>query len=503
MSPSMLQDPILHSFNRLVRDSPGAPLVVSPHRTVAVDDIDALAVVGAATVAAAGLPAGALVGLSAHNGPGVLAGLLALRRTGHAALLLDAQAPAAEGLRAARTLGAAAVLGWTSCWPQGAADLALSPVETAEPPRIAPDIAVVKLTSGSTGAPRGIATPAAALVADDAALAAAMGLRSDDRLLAAVPLSHSYGLSSLAMPALLRGTVLVVPEGTGLLDPFAAAEAAGATVFPTVPAYLEALLRLSHPPVWPATLRLVITAGAPLAPATARRFRAAFGLPVHVFYGASECGGICYDRRGDAGERGTVGTPVDGVTVALRALDGTTGGLPGARGIVTVSSPAVAAGYLPDPDPRLTGGVFTAGDLAQWAPWGEESELVLCGRIDDLINVKGKKVDPREVEGVLATLPGVDEVAVFGVPLPGAAGEGVRAVVACAAGRLTAEAVVAWCREHLAAHKVPRSVVLLGEMPRTTRGKLDRAALRTLATRPAAAGAAGMPGADCPADDGR
>jgi long-chain acyl-CoA synthetase len=490
----MPSDPILRAFDRLVRERPGAPLIVSPHRAATIGDVDALS--RAAGGPLAGQPAGALVGLSAPNGPGLLAGLLALRRAGLAALLLDAQAPATEGLRAARALGAAAVLGWSTGWPESAADLTWTPVARRAddpPPRQLPDLAVVKLTSGSTGAPRGIATPAAALVADDAALSATMGLRPDDRLLAAVPLSHSYGLSSLALPALLRGTVLVVPEGTGLLATFAAAEAAGATVFPTVPAYLEALLKLSHLPPWPATLRLVITAGAPLAPATARRFREAFGLPVHVFYGASECGGICYDRIGDAGERGTVGTPVDGVTVALRAVDQmnvalrATGGSPappGAGGVVTVTSPAVAAGYLPEPDPRLAGGVFTASDLALW---GEGGELVLHGRSDDLINVKGKKVDPREVEGVLAGLPGVEEVAVLGVPLPGAAGEGVRAVVACTPGRLTAETVVAWCREHLAAHKVPRSVVLLGEMPRTARGKLDRAALRTL-PRPAGDG---------------
>ena len=96
---------------------------------------------------------------------------------------------------------------------------------------------------------------------------------------------------------------------------FTPAAACGATVFPTVPAYLQALLRMSQPPPWPASLRLCLTAGAPLPPATAAQFREFSGRPVHVFYGASECGGICYDRSGDAGERGTVGTPVEGVSI--------------------------------------------------------------------------------------------------------------------------------------------------------------------------------------------
>ena len=76
---------------------------------------------------------------------------------------------------------------------------------------------------------------------------------------------------------------------------------AAATVFPSAPAYLQALLKLSQPPSWPASVRLVISASAPLPPDVAAQFRARFGLPVHVFYGASECGGICYDREGRRG----------------------------------------------------------------------------------------------------------------------------------------------------------------------------------------------------------
>jgi len=99
------------------------------------------------------------------------------------------------------------------------------------------------------------------------------------------------------------------------------------------------------------------------------------------------------------------------------------------------------------------------------------------GRHDEMINIKGKKVNPREVESVLAELAGVDEVAVLGVPTPDRGGEVLRAVIACRPGRLTREAVLAWCRERLAAHKIPRSLLLLAEIPRTARGKLDRAAL--------------------------
>ncbi|HEY4589436.1 MAG TPA: fatty acid--CoA ligase family protein, partial [Thermoanaerobaculia bacterium] len=334
-------------------------------------------------------------------------------------------------------------------------------------------IAIVKLTSGSTGAPRGIAAPAEALLADDAALTRTMGLSAADRLLTTIPLSHSYGLASLALPALVRGTVLVIPETASVYDPFVTAARTGATFFPTVPAYLDALARLSDPPPRPESLRLVITAGAPLSAVTSARFREAFGLPVHVFYGSSECGGICYDREGGAAERGTVGPPVEGVRVTLEPMDET----PSGGGRVVVESPAVSAGYLPEPDERLMDGRFRAGDLAAW----QGGEIALRGRVDDLVNIKGKKVNPREVEAILAGLPGVDEAVVLGVPVEGR-GEILRAVVACRAGDLTTSEVVAWCRGHLSAHKVPRSVILLEALPRNARGKLDRAALLSLGT---------------------
>ncbi|MEO6192387.1 MAG: class I adenylate-forming enzyme family protein [Thermoanaerobaculia bacterium] len=467
------QDPILQAFERLARRAPLAPLVVSPERRATVGDVDALARAAGRRLEerlAARLAPGTVVGLAAANGPGFLASLLALRRAGLAALLLDPQTPEPEAWRVLRALGAPALLRCPAGWPRGPEGWSMvSPPEDGTGPspiaQLPADIAAVKLTSGSTGAPRGIAASSEALLADEAALTLSMGLSDADRLLTTIPLSHSYGLASLALPALARGTLLIMPETAGVYDPFITAARLGATFFPTVPAYLDALTRMAEPPPRPDSLRLVITAGAPLAAATSARFREAFGLPVHVFYGSSECGGICYDREGGAAERGTVGAPVEGVRVLVEPDDGR----------VTVESAAVASGYLPDPDERLAGGRFRAGDLAVW----QDGELALRGRMDDLVNIKGKKVNPREVETVLAGLPGVDEAAVLGVPLAGA-GELLRAVVACRPGSLTAGEVVAWCRARLSAHKVPRSVILIEALPRNARGKLDRAALLAL-----------------------
>ena len=95
-----------------------------------------------------------------------------------------------------------------------------------------------------------------------------------------------------------------------------------------------------------------------------------------------------------------------------------------------------------------------------------------------MINVGGRKVFPAEVERVLGSAPGVREVAILGMPDP-LRGEVVAAVVACT-GDVTPEDLIAFCRERLAAYRVPRRIEILPVIPRTARGKVDTARLRSL-----------------------
>ena len=148
------------------------------------------------------------------------------------------------------------------------------------------------------------------------------------------------------------------------------------------------------------------------------------------------------------------------------------------EGLVVVESAGVADSYLPEPDSRLGGGRFETSDTAVW----QGSELVLRRRVGRVINLRGRKVDPSEIEHVLAALDGVDEAVVMSVTSPRGGEEIVRAVVACAAGRLDYQRVTAWCRRKLADHKVPRSVIIVNAIPRTSRGKIDRAALLQMST---------------------
>lgn len=476
----MSHDPILTAFDRLHAGQPERPLVVSSSRLATVAEVHRQAGELAGRLHEHGLVPGRLVGLVAPNGPGFLAGYLALRRCGLVPVLCDLSIPAhaLEGIL--ERFDVAGCLSLAEAWPRGGEHWTFVTRLGAVVRHLPETIGAVKLTSGSTGLPRGVVVSSNALVADEAHLAASMGLTGEDRHVGAIPFSHSYGFSSVVLPALVRGALIIVPDERSVMAPLAVARDCEATFFPAVPAWLSAWARLASPPPLPPSIRLLTSAGAPLAPETARAVRQRFGHPVQVFYGASESGGIAFDREGTAAEHGTVGTLVEGVTIELDSESGR----------LRVRSAAVAEGYLPEAAPELGGGSFLTGDLAAWDE-RRPGELRLLGRADDLVIVKGKNVQPREVENVLRHLPGVEDLCVLGVDGPEGPRTVLRAVFAADFAAVTFESVVEHCRGKLAEHKIPRSIVVLPELPRDGRGKLDRRRLADPELSQAAVFAAG------------
>ncbi len=470
----MKTDAIVQAFDRLVARDGSKTIVAAPEFRVSVTDLDALSRAAGRVIADRSIPPGAPLGLLGPNGPGLLAGFVACRRAGHATVLIDGGATDAEINSGAETLGLAGVLRVREIHPRRPEDFRIEAAPDVfagmSGPAATTGAAVVKMTSGSAGRPRGVATSSEALLADDASLRAVMGIGNGDRLMAMVPFTHSYGLSSLVVPALVHGIPLVIPGNAG---PFALIEAAAqfeATVLPTVPSWVAAWLRLTDPTPMPPSVRLVITAGAPLLPQTAHDYRRRVGRGLHVFYGASETGGIAYDPSGEAGERGTVGEPIPGVKITLQAVEGLD---PASGGRVVVESDAVALDYVPVPESHLRGGRFVSQDLAR----RRGAELQLLGRLDNLINVRGRKVNASEVEHIIAGLAHVDDVVVHALDGSSAGEPRLCALVACSDGSVTAESVVTWCRGRLASYKIPRRVVVVPALPRTPRGKIDRAAI--------------------------
>jgi acyl-CoA synthetase (AMP-forming)/AMP-acid ligase II len=327
---------------------------------------------------------------------------------------------------------------------------------------VPPDARLVKLTSGSTAMPKGIVTTEANLVADCTNICATMGITPTDLNLGSIPFSHSYGFSNLVMPLLVQGTPIVVTNDylpQSLVD---LANAYRCTVAPLIPMVFEHLTTAAHGSF--ESVRTFISAGAPLPASTSRKFRERFGIDIHSFYGCSECGGITYDRRGGAVERGTVGTALEGVSLTTDAKR------------LSIRSGSVAAGYLFDDVTfqPFADGTFVSDDLVE----DRDGEIALIGRASDLINTAGKKVNPREVEAVLLQIEGVTQAKVYGEPA-GARGEVVAAAIV-ATPDVTREQVREFCRTRLSLHKVPRIVKLIDQMPVDERGKVKRAALAAL-----------------------
>lgn len=447
-----MQSPVADAFHALAKSDPAALVAWTSAGPRTRGDLVAASQRFAALLRTT--PDDTRIALSVRDGFSFLAAVLAVWRRGGCAVMLDAADPRAPRLDLARRFGAAAMV-----------------VDTAEPQCVpvpgerqrTNGWAAIKLTSGSTGEPRGVAVTAAQLVADCDALHTTMGIRADDRIVAAVPMSFSYGIGSVLLPALWRGQPIVIPDHRHPLGVLHALRLGEPTVLPAVPALLRALLA-SRGDVAP-RLRLVLSAGAQLPAATAAAFRTRFALPVHAFYGCTEAGGICYDRTGTSAENGSVGTPVAGVHVAL---DG--------AGRVVVRSPAVGTDVVGDA--QLREGTFVSSDVALL----RGDELVLLGRTDDVFDVGGHKVHPREVERVIAAIDGVDDVVV--VPWQDDDGRAVCAALVVANGPNAAdEAVVRrHCVLQLPPAKVPRRVTFVRELPRTGRGKVSRDdALRLLA----------------------
>jgi long-chain acyl-CoA synthetase len=326
-----------------------------------------------------------------------------------------------------------------------------------------PGARLIKLTSGSSGAPKGIVTSEANLLADCTNICATMDIRPDDVNFGAIPMSHSYGFSNLVLPLLTQGTPVVISNDylpQAVLDH---CNRHRCTVLPAIPMVFDHLATVARGEF--ETVRTFLSAGAPLPPEVSRRFRERFGKPIHTFYGASECGGITYDREGGSVERGTVGRAMEGVALSSE----------GAR--LVVRGENVALGYLHDADTfePFEPGVFVADDLVELR---ENGEVALTGRASELINTAGRKVNPREVEEVLLQFDGVRQAKAYGEPA-GARGDVVAVAVVAEAG-VTRDQLREFCRARLAAHKVPRIIKLIDAIPVDDRGKVRRAALDAL-----------------------
>jgi len=322
---------------------------------------------------------------------------------------------------------------------------------------------LIKLTSGTTAAPRAIRFRSHQLLADCNQICDTMDISDEDLNFGVIPVSHSYGFSNLLTPLMARGVPIVVSRDRTPRAVLADLVRTGATVFPGTPIFYQAFCDMDDVPPLP-NLRLCISAGAPLSSAIAKKFLEKFRQPIHSFYGASECGGICYDRDGTTFNDGFVGQPMQSVEVEL--VDPTE-----SSSQICVRSAAVSDGYFPEPDDQKLGnGVFIPDDLLA----RHDSALKIVGRISDVINVAGKKVNPAEVEAHLLRFNGVRQAVVFGRPTD--AGLRNEEVAACvlASPDVSESDLLRFCRTALSGWQVPKRIFIVDIIPTNERGKISR-----------------------------
>jgi acyl-coenzyme A synthetase/AMP-(fatty) acid ligase len=317
-----------------------------------------------------------------------------------------------------------------------------------------------KTTSATTGAPRVIAFQAGQLLADVENIGLTMGLRRELPNLGAISLAHSYGFSNLVLPLLVLGIPLVLCE-SGLPERLRKGlELVGTVTLPGVPVLWR---HWYDSGVLGERVELAISAGAPLPLKLEQAIYARHGLKVHNFYGASECGGIAYDRTAvPRVQADLAGAAMAGVTLEVE------------EGRLIVRSNAVGEGYLGESRDSLGEGVYRTTDLAELSG----GRVFLRGRAVDVINMAGRKVYPQAIEEALSRHPAVQGCLVVGVPgADSVKGDRIVAVVVSREA-VNPEVLSDHLRVSLPDWQVPREWCFVDSLAADLRGKVSRVAWR-------------------------
>ncbi|HKT03725.1 MAG TPA: FadD3 family acyl-CoA ligase [Rugosimonospora sp.] len=345
------------------------------------------------------------------------------------------------------------------------------------------DVSDIIFTSGTTGQPKGAMLTHRQTLGMYTAWSELAGLCEGDRYLVLNPFSHTFGYKAGILACLLRGATILPQPVFDVDAALALVQRERVTVLPGPPTLYSSIL--DHPRRAEydlSSLRVAVTGATTVPVVLIERMHQELALErVLTAYGLTEsCGMVTMCRPGDDAVTvaTTSGRAVDGVEVRIAGSDGGSL-LAGEPGEVLVRGYNVMRGYFED-----EAATREAVDADGWLHTGdvgvldERGNLRITDRIKDMYIVGGLNAYPAEIEQVLARHPAVAEVAVIGVP-DGRLGEVGRAFVVVRPGAETDEdELIAFCRERMANYKVPRSVVLLGALPRNAVGKVVKPVLR-------------------------
>jgi acyl-CoA synthetase (AMP-forming)/AMP-acid ligase II len=349
-----------------------------------------------------------------------------------------------------------------------------------EPLAVHPDpagAAALHYTSGTTSEPKGALYSHQAILAMADLKTTVYGLHGDSRLFCSPPLHYAAAWCSVIHVTLLAagGTIVLTHdrEPSWVADILAARRV---TFVWTVPATYLRLLDLPDLAARDLTaLEACLFTGMPMPPSGIERLRAALPhVRLMASYGQTETkGGTIIQGEELIARPGSVGRPLPGTQVRIVDQAGEESP-PGSTGEIWLRGPGLMLGYYKDPETTaaaVDGGWYHTGDAGYL---DVDGHLYVAGRVTEMINHGGHKINPTEVEATLLRHPGVREVAVLGLPDP-YMGESVAAVVAPHPGQvLTVAALEAQCRALIAPHKVPARIAILPALPRNAAGKVQK-----------------------------
>ena len=333
--------------------------------------------------------------------------------------------------------------------------------------------AVILYTSGTTGKPKGAELTHGNLAHNAEVFCGLISVESDDVILGALPLFHSFGQTCGLNTAVASGACLALIPRFLPGDVFELIERRRVTVFEGVPTMYAALLHVSDRERCDASsLRVCVSGGAALPLEILHGFETEFGCVVLEGYGLSETSPVASFNRAQLRKAGSIGTPVDGVE--MRLLDPTPEGV----GEIAIRGHNVMKGYWRNSDATHqaidAAGWFRSGDLARV---DDDGCYFIVDRKKGLIIRGGYNVYPREIEEVIYEHPAVREAAVVGIPHSDL-GEEIGACIALKDGAEADEADVReFVRSQVAAYKYPRHVWFVDELPKGPTGKILKRAI--------------------------
>jgi len=344
------------------------------------------------------------------------------------------------------------------------------------------DTVFLQYTGGTTGPSKGATLSHRNLVANSEqfkAFVPEVNEPGKERVVLALPMYHIFGLMLYTAYAAIGAKAILIPNPRDIEGFLTTIKDAGFTVMAGVNTLYAGMA--AHPlcnDVDFSLCKVSIGGGSKIFPSTSDRWQALSGTHILEGFGLSETSPILtLNPLGQDSFTGTVGFPVPSTEVKILGTDGTEC-LPGEPGELCAKGPQVMSGYWKRPDANAEcfteDGYFRTGDIAVMHPDGL---FEIVDRKKDMLIVSGFNVYPNEIEAIVCELDAVAEAACVGAP-DEKTGERVKLFVAGKGPDLDVDVIVKHCRDNLAAYKVPKEVVVLDELPKSSVGKILRKELR-------------------------